>query len=280
MRRSCGRGSLVVVGTGIKLVEHATLEAVSRIRSADIVLYIVAEAASEAWLGQLNPNCESLYRFYAEKKPRDQSYREMAARILHFVRRGMKVCAAFYGHPGVFVNPAHAALRQAREEGFAAEMLPGISAVDCLYADLAVDPADAGSQTFEATDFLVNARKFDPASGLILWQVGVIGQRGIRQRHARVVRTLTLLRGVLLTAYPPEHVAILYEAAQFPICDPVIQRVPICSLAQAEVSMLCTLYVPPLPTPPPDRDILRQLGMTRRLPQVSAGRQPRRASRR
>lgn len=280
MRGSRGCGSLVVVGTGIKLVEQATLEAISRIRSADIVLYMVAEAASEAWLRQLNPNCESLYRFYAEKKPRDKSYREMAARILHLVRRGMKVCAAFYGHPGVFVNPAHAALRQAREEGFAAEMLPGISAVDCLYADLAVDPADAGSQTFEATDFLVNARKFDPASALILWQVGVIGQRGIRQQRARVVRSLAFLQGVLLKAYPTEHVAILYEAAQFPICDPSIRRVPICSLAQAEVSMLCTLYVPPLPSPPPDRDILLQLGMISRRPGPPADSRPRRAPRR
>src|SRR2546429_6584747 len=45
--------------------------------------------------------------------------------------------------------------RQAREEGFEAEMLPAVSAEDCLFADLGVDPGDEGCQSFEATSFLL-----------------------------------------------------------------------------------------------------------------------------
>ena len=65
----------------------------------------------------------------------------MAEAILEPVRAGKRVCAAFYGHPGVFVLPSHDAISRARAEGFEATMLPGVSAEDCLVADLGVDPA-------------------------------------------------------------------------------------------------------------------------------------------
>jgi hypothetical protein len=87
----------------------------------------------------------------------------------------LEVCVVFYGHPGVFVQPAHEAIRVARLEGFTARMLPGISAEDCLFADIEVDPGVYACQSFEATDFLVRKRKFDPRSPLVLWQIGSIG---------------------------------------------------------------------------------------------------------
>jgi hypothetical protein len=37
-------------------------------------------------------------------------------------------------------------------DGFDAVMLPGISAEDCLFADLGIDPGMIGCQSFEATD--------------------------------------------------------------------------------------------------------------------------------
>jgi precorrin-2 methylase len=60
------------------------------------------------------------------------------------VREGLNVCAAFYGHPGVFVYASHQSIRLARAEGFEAQMLPGISAEDCVFADLGIDPENMG----------------------------------------------------------------------------------------------------------------------------------------
>ena len=50
---------------------------------------------------------------------------EMVEEILAAVREGKRVCAVFYGHPGVYVKPSHEAVRRARKEGFEARMLPG-----------------------------------------------------------------------------------------------------------------------------------------------------------
>ena len=67
---------------------------------------------------------------------------------------------------------------QARAEGFNARMLPGISAEDCLFANLGADPGTHGCQSFEATSFLLRKPKFDTLTHLILWQI-LFGIQGI-----------------------------------------------------------------------------------------------------
>ncbi|KAJ2931620.1 hypothetical protein H1R20_g5340, partial [Candolleomyces eurysporus] len=88
--------------------------------------------------------------------------------MLSKVRSGQDVVGLFYGHPGVFAHPSHRAIKIAREEGYLAKMLPGISAEDCLFADLGIDPSINGTTTYEATDLLTHDRPLDPASNLIL----------------------------------------------------------------------------------------------------------------
>jgi len=109
------KGSLVVVGTGLQ-IGHVTLEARAEMESADKLLCLAADPVTSEWLLKLNPSAESLQPFYAEGKNRLRTYNEMIDRILSSVREGQHVCAAFYGHPGVFVYPSHASIRRARAE--------------------------------------------------------------------------------------------------------------------------------------------------------------------
>ena len=239
------RGSLVVVGTGIALAGQATLDAVACIQGADRLFYLVTDPATETWIRRLNPTAESLDDAYSEGKSRYKTYQEMTARIAAAVRSGHQVCAAFYGHPGVFVNASHAAIRRARREGYPARMLPGISADACLFADLGVNPGDVGCQSFEATDFLGCRRRFDSSSALILWQVGVLGEPSVRKGMSCRPERLGALTTMLRRHYPARHPVVLYEAAQFPVCDPVIERIPLARLPKATIMAMTTLYIPP-----------------------------------
>jgi hypothetical protein len=239
------KGSLIVVGTGIKTVGHLTLETIAWLKAADKVLYVVGDPIAEAVIAQLNPKgAESLSGLYAEGKPRIQTYNQMVERVLECVRSGMLTCFASYGHPGVFVHASHASIRRARSEGFAAKMLPGVSSEDCLFADLGLDPGWRGCQSFEATDFLINGRNLDPRSSLILWQIGVLGEWTYKKDKYNL-SALPLLIERLLHYYPPIHVSYLYEAATFVGCEPTIFPVPIEKLQEAPLSVGSTLYVPP-----------------------------------
>jgi uncharacterized protein YabN with tetrapyrrole methylase and pyrophosphatase domain len=243
---------LVIVGTGIRTVGQLTMEAIAWIKRADKVYYVVGEPIAEEVIQRLNPEgAESLYGFYEEGKVRMEAYHAMVETILASVRAGNLTVGAFYGHPGVFTYPSHEAIRRARQEGYRARMLPGISAEDCLFADLGVDPAINGCQSYEATDFLMNGRTVDNSSQLILWQIGVLGNWTFK-RYRYDLSALPLLLERLYQYYPPAHEVYVYEAATMIGCEPVIKRIPLHMLPNAGLSAASTLYIPPARPPSPD----------------------------
>ena len=113
---SNGKGSLIVVGTGIQAARHASIETVSYIENSNKVLYLVSDYVSELWIKK-NNSAESLMGFYNEGEPRINAYLSMVDHILKFVKEGLSVCVIFYGHPGVFVFPSHEVIKQAKEIG-------------------------------------------------------------------------------------------------------------------------------------------------------------------
>ena len=237
------------------------MEARAAIESADKVFYLVADLITAAWIAELNPSAESLHDTYHLGRNRLASYEEMVLRILTPLREGHSVCVVFYGHPGVFVYPAHEAIRRARATGHKARMLPAVSAEDCLFADLGVDPATTGCQSFEATDFLLRKRKFDTACALVLWQIGVTGELSfVTRRNLRGVRVLV---DYLLTYYQPDHMVVIYQAAQLPVCDSIMRHVPLAKVPRTRFTSGATLYIPPQPSPPPDPAMLRRLKIRR-----------------
>lgn len=249
-------GSLTIIGTGIRFGLQTTQEARDRIEGADKVLYLLDDPVAAGWIERLNPSSESLARAYAPGKPRAETYQEIVEEILRWVRKGLDVCVALYGHPGVFAEPAHRAVETAREEGFPAQMLPGVSAEDCLFADLGVDPGD-GCQSYEATDFLIRPPIFDPGVSLVLWQVAGVGARVGRTETAR--QGLEILTERLRRTYGAEHEVVLYEAPQYPIGGPIIHRVPLRDLTEAPLRPMATLYVPPRGTRRSDPEMTLRL---------------------
>lgn len=254
------KGSLIVVGTGIRSVGQLTTESIAWIERADKVFYIVSEPIAESLIQRLNSTAESLQKLYVQGKPRLETYKDIADTILASVRGGNRTCAAFYGHPGVFVLPSHEAVRQARSEGYVARMLPGISAEDCLFADLGVDPASSGCQAYEATDFVMHHRQLDPSCSVILWQIGVVGEWTYQQTGYRN-SGLPLLIEKLTRYYRPDHGVFVYEAAVLPECEPTIRPAPLCHLPYVPLSSASTLYIPPAHAAIPDRDMYQRLGL-------------------
>ena len=180
----------------------------------------------------LNPNAESLHGLLrggqaARAGVRGDDRGDPRAACA----RASTVCAAFYGHPGVFVTPSHEAVRRAREEGFPARMLPGISAEDCLFADLGVDPSRHGCQSYEATEFLIYSRRLDPTAALVLWQIGTVG-RDVAANETQA-SGLPVLVERLLADYPATHEVTVYEAAPYPGFEPLIRTVPLSELSEA-----------------------------------------------
>lgn len=246
-----GGGSLVCVGTGMLLGGHLTPRARHEIEHADVVHALVYDGLFEVWLRQLNPRLESLQVFYQEGASRRASYDRMVEALVTSAAAGLRTCGAFYGHPGVFARVPHEAVRLARARGLDAQLDPGISAEDCLYADLGLDPGDFGCQHYEANQFLLYRRRIDPAALLILWQVGVVGDQTLARRST-APEYRQLLVEVLCQDYPAQHPVTLYRAASSPLVPAAIRHLPLADLPHVEVDQTDTLVVPPAQAMQPD----------------------------
>jgi diguanylate cyclase (GGDEF)-like protein len=88
--------------------------------------------------------------------------------------------------------------------------VPGVSAEDCLYADLGIDPGRVGCQHLEATQFLCTERVIDTAGYLVLWQAAVVGDRTFMQ-VATTRAHRQLLVDKLKRFYPAAHEVTIYS---------------------------------------------------------------------
>jgi len=257
------QGSLACVGLGMMLGAPLAPRSRSHIEQADVVFALVSDPLVELWVQEMRPDTRSLQPYYREGTSRLTSYGEMVDAMLAEVRAGRRVCGVFYGHPGVFALVPHKAIREAREAGFAAHMEPGISAEDCLYADLGIDPGAYGCQHYEASQFMAYCRVIDPSAYLVLWQVGMAGDRSLA-RFSTGVAYRRLLVDLLREHYPADHPVIAYEAATLPIASPRMETLRLSGLAEADLRLQTTLVFPPA------RPMQRNHAMLERLARLDA----------
>jgi precorrin-6B methylase 1 len=258
------KGSYCAVGLGMMLGAHVSPRARSEIEQADVVFGLVSDAIVELWLQDMRPDMRSLQPFYADGKRRTDSYREMIDAMMAEVRSGHRVCGVFYGHPGVFAQVPHHAVAAARAEDYDAEMHPGISAEDCLYADLGIDPGTFGCQHFEASQFMFYRRRIDPSAYLVLWQIGLAGDRSVSRFSTDAPYRRLLVELLEQEGYPSDHEVIVYEAATLPISTPRMERMALSALITTQLFMQSTLVVPPC------RPMQRNEALLRRLEALEA----------
>ena len=137
-------------------------------------------------------------------------------------------------------------------------MEPGISAADCLYADLGIDPGKYGCQQFEASQFMFYRRRVDTAAYLILWQIGVAGDQSLA-RFSTGASHRRVLVDVLSRDYGLAHEVILYKAVTLPLLRPEVVRLPLGALPEAACDMHSTLVVPPSSRLEPDEEVRERL---------------------
>jgi hypothetical protein len=239
---SSNNGRLVVVGIGIQLAGHVTAAANAWIREADKVFYIAAESAIVAWINRENSSATSLRLEPSRDTSRADVYDEMVDPIIEALSRSLLVCVVSYGHPGVLVGPVQRAVQRARKAGYPTRLLPGISAEDCLFADLGQDPGETGWQSYDATDFLIHNRRVDPSSALILYQVAMVGSPYHQDYSAKA---LPVLVDVLASIYGPSHEVLVYEASVLPIQPPRMEFHSLADIKSADIAAESLLYVPP-----------------------------------
>ncbi|UCE58731.1 MAG: hypothetical protein JSU63_14960, partial [Phycisphaerales bacterium] len=150
---------IYIVGLGVLNVDHVTRETERVIRRSNEVLYVDTGVATQAYLEGLCPRVTPLFATsYEEDEHRLNAYHHMAARVLEAALDHPPVTFAMHGHPIVGVYAPFLIRDMAGLLDLEVLVLPGVSAMDCLFAELMVDPCIVGMQMYEATDLLLRRR--------------------------------------------------------------------------------------------------------------------------
>jgi uncharacterized protein YabN with tetrapyrrole methylase and pyrophosphatase domain len=242
--KKLGVGTLIIVGTGMKGLAQMTPESLQWLRRADVAFCVVPPRTREM-LEIARADIVDLNALRSPTKARIHTYRQMRDAILVPLRDGKTVCAIFYGHPGVAVLPSHEAIEIARGEGHRTQMLPGVSALDCLLADLGVDPFAGGCQLFEATGMLCRPEK--PATDLhtVIYQINSVGDLGSATAKGFSGNRIDVLIEFLKDAFDSRQKCYLYRGAMSIGEAPVIKITTIGKLTVKRCRDFSTMYIVP-----------------------------------
>lgn len=239
--------SLHVVGLGLMCPQHVTRRTWRALREADQLFFISDNIDKQTWLRQLNPRFHDLMVHYGPDKPRRQTYQDMADQVLGTLRAGQTAALVSYGHPLVFCDPSRLAIEQTLAEGYPLHILPGISSMDCLIADLRVDTQNYGVQVYEAADVLLHGLEIVPGCSQIIFQVPSLGDNTGGWKPGRFRGFVRVLAECLAEAgYGWDHEVVFYRGANSPGQRNDIQTVRLAELHAAPMLAEYTLWVPPL----------------------------------
>jgi uncharacterized protein YabN with tetrapyrrole methylase and pyrophosphatase domain len=238
---------IYLVGLGLRR-DQITAQAKSAMRSSKKVFYISHAPDVAPLLKNFCPEAIDLVpSAYSEIQDRFHTYKEIAATIIAAAMAEPPVTFALYGHPLVLSQPSSLILGLASDLQIRVSILPGISAMDCVFADLGIDPLQHGIQMHEATDLLLYQRPLVPDMATLIWQVGHVETRLHTNRSSRPER-LTRLQEYLIKYYEPSHMIFAVASSVSPEQGPQISQMPLIKLSDHAPLLHAgtSLYIPPL----------------------------------
>lgn len=272
---------IYIIGTGIIPAFHLTREAEAAIRHSNEVLYVDKSFGVEELLSSLCPRLTDLHAAsYREGVARLDAYRTMAARVIEAALDHPPVTFALYGHPLVYAMPPFFVIHAAELLHLRTKVLPGISSLDTMFADLKFDPCTQGVQMYEATDLLLRRRPIQPDVPCFIWQIGTVESRLYSESQSKPNR-FARIKEYLLSFYPPTTRMLAVYSPSLPLVSPTISEFTLDTIEERanDLHQGVTVFIPPIRIRPvEDEDILKSMDdvvfleqMTQEIPRPSTG---------
>jgi precorrin-3B methylase len=236
-----------IAGLGLQTATQITREVEQAIRDSREVLYLDTGVATRPYLDALCPRVTSLFEeSYREERPRVNAYEHMAIRVIEAALDHPPVTFAIHGHPLVAAHPPFLVLELAGAMGLRVAVLPGISAIDAILADLRIDPVVHGVQMYEATDLLLRRRPVQSDVPAIIWQIGPL-ETGLQSQRVSRPERFSRFIAHLRRYYPAQHEVVAIYCSPHPLLPPSILRFALEDMGDyaPEIHSGFTLYVPP-----------------------------------
>jgi precorrin-6B methylase 1 len=132
---------LYLVGAGIAFPDHLTLQTIEILSRCEEVYTNLPDNQLHALPPDLRAKCVSLWSLYRDKRDRRENYSDVVEAI---IGRAMSVRPFGWmtpGHPLVFDSVSQALMKAGEQRGWQVQVVPGISSLDTILAEVGYDPA-------------------------------------------------------------------------------------------------------------------------------------------
>jgi uncharacterized protein YabN with tetrapyrrole methylase and pyrophosphatase domain len=194
---------VVLVGAGVQFPEQLTTEALEALRRSRAIFTIIPEATVSRLPVDLCDKCVSLLRLYDPFRKRRDNYKDAIETIARRVMKNESIAYLAPGHPLVFDSVSEGLRLRALADGFAIRIVPGVSCIDTILADVGYEPAN-GLIVHEATAAVFERLPLDARLAAILLQVGVFGTDYPRFSGKEPFPDLSALRDHISRYYPSD----------------------------------------------------------------------------
>ena len=202
---------LVCLGTSIHGLGACTVEAIAYLTCADVVYHYPLTTAHEALIRLLNPNVVNLNEnHYVPGASFVPAYDAIVNEVMDVVRSGKKVAYATQGSPAFHCWTARRLHRTAKREGFVALMLPGVSSLELISAELVTEYDITSVQVYSVTRLMEGTLAIDTRVPCLLFDMGRYALPAVRQSAGAFLQPeLAGLAKHLGAIYPPDHQFLL-----------------------------------------------------------------------
>lgn len=254
---------IIIIGAGLKMPEHLTIEALEALCCSKVVFTIFHEVplvkSTIEWYSKSKHNLElevdvrSLDDLYESNRLRVHNYILAAETIINEVKNSHPICYLTQGNPVVFDRVTKEVIKRAEKNNYSYTILSGISSLDTVMSDLRQEIAP-GLQIYDSSALVGQNLKPNIELPCILLQLNVFSTSFISKNKILKIGTLEGLKNYLLTFYPPSH-QMQFVISESNFSSNIIYSTNLHSLHEVDPKYLSgsCLYIPPLNEPQMDK---------------------------
>ncbi|GAM08076.1 tetrapyrrole (Corrin/Porphyrin) Methylases [Geobacter sp. OR-1] len=209
-----GEPRIYLLGSGIFSYYDLTLYTQHLLQECPSVFYLHDLPSLERYIAKLNPKAVNLMPiYYIDGRDRSDIYGDIAAHILRHARENPPVAFLMHGHPLVFSSISQRIILEGEKSGIPVEIVPAVSSLDRMFADLKLDIANRGIQIFHASMAIAKELALNPHVDSIFLQIGSVHDNTARRNEEASLEGIHLFQRYLLRFFPGEHELVVIESA-------------------------------------------------------------------
>jgi tetrapyrrole methylase family protein/MazG family protein len=235
-----------LVGAGIIFPEHLTIETVEILTLCKRIGTNLPEAILEGLPEDLRAKCVSLWSLYQDGRIRTENYLDVFHAIVELTEVDTPIAWLTPGHPIIFDSVSAALLTEGKSRGWNVRVIPAVSSIDTMLAELGYDPAH-GMLIHEATGLVRRRIPVVRSVALMLLQPAVFDVNIAIIAGDSAGPDLSPLRDYLCEFHDADHICAFIRSASQPSERDLITWTALRDLASVPYHRVAgsTLFVPP-----------------------------------